>query len=639
MSHQTKSQRSRLSGWTFRIGSALFLALIIGLPAGARNANDQLCFPSTVWFGAASPTVTQGYNPSDAGWTGAFQYVFGSGTSTPNAIVQGIRDSTNTNLYIAVQVNNLSNWDPDSAVVLAFDPDGTNAHMQMLVIYPIKSGVTNTMPYAAQEVDFYHGFDPTNGWGSVGTATDPTWAQVYTNFSTGGGTATYQWNMAAQLAIDATGNNGIAAQTTAPATFGFYANVLAFPNEPLTDQPGSVPAVPYAWPTDAPVIGAVGCTNPATCIFTQPNTLPASSTWGNSTINPSTTCKGVSITSQVGNIYTNQGMAVYEGINEPVISTAPAAQNIFFAYVQNNMVDSSGNPAPAPGITGKFLISDYGIPGPGDWIVPGTETGGNPIIGNGVAGPINIPATGCQNATNAANTPPNNTACVLNTGAWVLNSYEQGIYAHSHHCVQVQIAASSMGSNTNILNNTAAQNMNFESASSVERAAAISAKGYPLPAGMTDQAFDLGITTQSATLGSKRPDAVTTGGQGIISQLTWEVHGCRHTNTFLSIRQKRIEICQSVGGFGLIVHHAGSAPVNGWNQALTGSNLVKVKDNVYSIHVPQNGVAQVSTKIVPVEKGKGGLCGANKGAGAAMFLSGGLILIGFAAYRSRKEEE
>src|SRR5205807_3426154 len=129
----------------------------------------------------------------------------------------------------------------------------------------------------------------------------------------------------------------------------------------------------------------------------------------------------------------------------------------------------------------------------------------------------------------------------------------------------------------------------------------ISAKGYPLPAGMTDQAFDLGVSTRSATLDSKG-DGRTAGGGGIISQLTWEAHGCRHTNTFLSIRQKKIEICQSVGGFGYIVHHLGATAVKDWTQTLTGQNLVTLKNNVYSIHVPQNGVAQVSTTVVPIDE-------------------------------------
>jgi hypothetical protein len=623
------------------VWGVLFLGLTIGLSAAASNPKDQLCFPTTAWFGGViAPDVTKGYDPADPGWRGAFRYIFGNGTSTPSVIVQGIRDSTNSNLYIAVQVNHLMDWDQFSAVVLAFDPDGNNMHKQMLVISPIQAGVSqiNLNPSGPQEVDFYHGFDTTTGWGSVSTVMNPGWAKIFTSYTTAGG-ATNEWLMAAKLPIDPTGNNGIAAT----GTFGFYVNVFTFPNEPPTDPPGSVPTVPFWWPTDAPAIGAVGCNDPNTCLFTQPNTLPSSDSWGTANINPTTACLGVSVGSQVGNIYTNHGMAVYQGANEPVISRNPGDQNIFSTYVQNTMVDINGTPVAAQGITATVKIYNFGLPPAyGLWIKPGNEPGGSPIAGDPTAA-MNIPSSG---AANSCASPMNNNspACTISTGPWTLNAQERSDYdqpSARHQCVLVEID-SAPGNNTLILNNTATQNMNFEPASKVERVAEISAKGYPLPPGMTDQKFDIGVMTKSETVDARQSYFGTNAGNtkgGQISQLTWEAHGCRHTNTFLYFRRKKIELCESVGAFGFIVHHDSATPVD-WNQTLTGSNLAKVRNNVYSIHIPKDGVAQVSTKIEAVEKGTGGTGGkCSKLGGSAIFAFPlGAVLFGAGLYWPRRRK-
>ncbi len=629
MSNQTRQETPRICS-KMQFAAGILIGLLACSQAGARNANDQLCLPTTVWYGGAAPDVTKGFVPTDPGWLGAFRYRFDNGTTTPDVVVEGVRDGSNSNLYIGVQVNNLMNFDPYSAVVIAVDPDGTNSNKQLLVISPIQAGAspTNLNPSTPTEVDYYRGWDPTTGWGSVSsTTTTPAWAQIFTNYASGGATA-FQWNMAAKFAIDPTGNSGIAANTN----FGLYFNVLPIPNEPPTAAPGTQPAVPFAWPRDAPALaGGAICDDPQACPFTLANTLPDASKWGNSTVNPTSACQGVSISSQVGNIYTNHGTAVYNGANEPVISRVPGDQNIFSAYVQNTMVDTGGNALVAKGIRATFKIANFGLPSYASWAVPGSEAGGSPIAGDPTLGQ-DIPATGCTLATNN-----NSPACTISTGAWTLNTQEIADYGQAvaqHQCVEVEIDAAP-GSGALILSNTAAQNMNFEPGSSVQRVAEISAKGYPLAHGMSDQFFDLGVVSRSEVLHSK-PDASVNRG-GAVSQLTWEIHGCRHTNKFILIREKRIELCESVGSFGLIVHHAASNPVLGWIQDLTGgTNLEKVKgrDNLYRIHIVKDGVSQVSTHIVPIDTG---IC--TKLRGGAMYLyPTGVVLIGAVLYWPRRKK-
>ena len=160
---------------------------------------------------------------------------------------------------------------------------------------------------------------------------------------------------------------------------------------------------------------------------------------------------------------------------------------------------------------------------------------------------MNIPSSGAANSCTA---PMNtfNPACIINTGPWTLNAAEVASYsANLHQCVQVSIS-SNPGSNTIILNNSATQKMNIGMASTMQSTAEISARGYKLPPGKGDQHFDLGIQTKSEFVKARDKGSA-------LSQLTWEAHGCRHTNNFVLVGQQKIELCESVGAFGYIVQH------------------------------------------------------------------------------------
>jgi hypothetical protein len=424
--------------------------------------------------------------------------------------------------------------------------------------------------------------------------------------------------------------NGVNIPTS--GQFGLYIDVIRIIDNPVSEAPGTGPGAESTWPPDA---SGLNCAGAAGTACEPAAAIPSPATWGNGTIDPTVGCQGVSITSQVGNIYTNNGLFNAPGYGlEPGISLT--GSNIFSAYVQNTSIDTTGAPVAAQGVIASFKIANFGMPSNyGSWAIPGSEPGGSPIIGeNPSTSPQNISASPtCGTSTNN-----NSPLCTISTGAWTLNAQEQAAYntpATTHQCVQVTLdQAPGTGTNAIFLNNTATQNMNFATASTMERVAEISAKGYPLPAGMTDQLFDIGVTTKSETLNSTSTVRGTNAGQ--ISQLTWEAQGCRHLNNFILIGEKKIELCQNVGGFGFFVQHPSSVPVKQWTQGITGQNLVKVKNNVYTIHIPQNGVAQVTTKISPIESSIVVICGTNISSSAAIVLLIGLILVGLVVYRLLK---
>src|SRR5260370_3678902 len=182
----------------------------------------------------------------------------------------------------------------------------------------------------------------------------------------------------------------------------------------------------------------------------------------------------------------------------------------------------------------------------------------------------------------------------------------------------------STSGNVDFTNNTAIQNMDFVHTSTFQRKAEISAKGYPPrpdnPDGShnSDQLFDLHlITTQEvlspgdvASAGNPvdaQAGPVKGGERGrVTSRLTWIGHGWRPTGRFMTVDERKIEICDPVGGFGYVMQHIGTTAVKKWNTRLTGPNLEPVpgQADTYRLHIPQDGVATVTTQADPEEQGQ-----------------------------------
>jgi len=723
-----RAKRQNSKAGSYRLSSIFRPAAIVVLifatisALDARNANFQLCFPSVQWVGFGNPPDITKPVSTDQGWSGAFRYVFGNGTPVPDVVVQGIKDPSTNKLYISVEANNLPDWEQSNSVTLTFDSGNGASNMQRLFILPLKPGIlpsditgkTPGVVYAItyQQDSTVSGPNPHGLWNSPS----------YTNNVTPGGPIKalsaytcadesktppcplngYRWTLGLEIpwttALPPASTNppspvsAITVPVNPTDTFGFYINVIRAVNG-LAEQ--------VTWPNNDPQCPAgtqcqsiPGCTDGAACSpFTFINGLgggtPDPNVWGLSTIGGSS-CKGVSIGSQVWDIYTNQGISVYNGVNEPRINTNPLAQNIFYANVHNNTVDGNGVAVPASQVLTTFRIADFGLAATPDW-----ET---------------LPPTGGSTCTVTDPNPTNpkdigaNSSSLFDMGPWCLTGAQITAYSKNttnHQCVKVQldsapaqslnistiaragnvVTVNTTGNNpfvlnqavtitvpndttyngtfsiaginsptqftysqtaanssstggtvsvggTIIVNNIGFQNMNFGFASKFERAAVISAHGYPArpcPTGQpcpTDQLFDLRVATRTDKFREscgdvgKRPNVtgVTAAGNKTVvgtgetetgaqcSQVTYTVHACRHTGTYLTINNKRVELCDGVGAFGWGVRHDGD--VSNWTTDLTGPGLEKRGPNLYRIHVPQNGTTAVTATLEPEYPGE-----------------------------------
>jgi opacity protein-like surface antigen len=295
-------------------------------------------------------------------------------------------------------------------------------------------------------------------------------------------------------------------------------------------------------------------------------------------------------------------------------STAPhctsATPNIFTVNVENTTVDGSGVAQSAANVEATFSIANFGLQSmwdPSQW----TKI-------NVTRNPTTPPVTLNRNTTVANGNPT-----PLSTDSWFPVQPNASLYdpvtGHPHQCIMVTLDSTS--GNVVFINNAAIQNMDFVNASKFERAAEINAKGYPArpdnPDGShnTDQMFDLQILSNAEVLNPGQAAAVanqqgTHAGEGkrVVSQLTWTVHGCRHTGRFFSAGESKIEVCDPVGAFGYVIRHVGNAAVKDWNLRFTGPGLERVpgQPNTYRIHVPQDGAVTVTTHAEPKEQGAPG---------------------------------
>ena len=698
--------------WTL-VCSALLLC------AAPLYAQNRLCFPSTTWFGSPAGPSIDGNILFDQGWRGGFRYISNNGSPTPDVVIQGIRDTATQVLYLSIEADNLdalycdpmtcTNPYPSTIVLLTFDAGPTaTPRFHQLEIHPVRNaayfmgnataikddpsdiakpplGVISVTP-----INYYSGADTTT-WTQK---TTPTWAP--SNMKVGYlkvGSLNYRWYLEVKIPFKDT-DNITTQEAIVPATgnFALYINVLRVVGGNYQQS---------WWPPTAPVEG--GCVNVG--ISCNPHSqTPTVGNWGASTVdpNPMLTCGGVSVGSQVNDIFTDNTPSSKISLDNP---------NTFHAYVQNTSVDGSGNFIVAQKVRSTFKIANFGLPSLPSWskvptgilailnitqtamnsgtatytwsLSPGSgtapTTGQTPLVTvtgtNNGAGIFNVtdkPTTNWVGTTSttgtfqvaglagtvtaaaetgqgtvtpnpATNPTPykdipasactvtNDASCELSTGQWSLLPVQQTAYQSAnqgHQCILAELDSDpGLGSNTTILNNAAVQNMDFGlGASTFERVAEISAKGYPPrppnPDGTEnkDQLFDLHIVTRQEILNSgqtasayNQATAQTSQGGGktegrVISQLTWVAHGCRHTGRFMFVDDHKIELCDPVGAFGYVVRHKGKAPVKNWNLRLTGSTLKAVpgRDNTYQVRVAQDGVATVTTLAEPKEEGRTG---------------------------------
>lgn len=611
----------------FVLGTRWFLIICMMLLYALHlQAQDKLCFPSTVWFGGVSGpnlSVTSGavnyFN--DPGWSGSFRYVYGNGTTTPFVVVQGIRDSSN-NLFLSFEGEALPSLTdllaPTSVVVVAFDFRSTGGGLYRIVISPVSHvpGIIPTAPPGTVSTSVGPRSLSTGTVDAAGQVTwpnqlpQPTWL-LNANTSYWGVPGNYEWFLAFE--IPSTALSPTAAPL--PANFKLYFNTFRTVNGQYEES---------WWPQESTLFEP-GCDpssmNQASCH--PEGATPPPSLWGTATIGPPSGCGGVSVGSQNNDIHTNNTpnskICLIPGATASDGTMCPSSPNVFTANVHNSLVNSSGQPQPESNVRATFSIANFGLQSPWD---PTQWT------------KVNV----AQNPTTA--TTLTSAITPLSTASWFPVQPNAALYSTTngaHQCIRVQLDSTS--GNVDLLNNAAIQNMDVVHASNFKRNAEISGKGYDLrpdkPDGThnNDQVFDLHVLTKEEIL---QPGQATGGtstasqtGNGknpkrrqVTSQLTWIAHGCRHTGRYMFEQEHKIEICDPVGGFGYNIQHTGNAQVVNWHIKFKGNALEAVpgQPDTYRVHVPQGGVVEVTTEGNPQEKGstEAGRLAAFVDAGAAV---------------------
>jgi hypothetical protein len=83
-----------------------------------------------------------------------------------------------------------------------------------------------------------------------------------------------------------------------------------------------------------------------------------------------------------------------------------------------------------------------------------------------------------------------------------------------------------------------------------------------------------------------------------VSQLTYLVHGCRHTGQFIKINKSNYEICEGIGSFGYVLRHAGVGTPK-WRMALEGAGLLKVPGAIerYRLNARPQRTSQIAVSF------------------------------------------
>lgn len=392
--------------------------------------------------GATSPTI-DGLVTGDAGWTGAFTYLFEHGGSVPVGFMEGIADANYLYMYFEVTENSFNTED---VLIVGINPTSSSSDYRRLHIYPFQTGAapangSNLSPFS---VEYYTGTVDASLTNYTWTSTSvPAGVQVKVATATAG--PILKWSV--ELRIPAGAPFSIPAENY----FGLYVNLAA------TDAYNGT-AVQYTWPANR----IIGSTDPD--IFSEVEHTPLPSQWGNAS-RTTTIGNGVYIASS--DLRTNNANTAKISLN---------AGNIFYATAHNNLA-VSGTLTAARNVSATFKIANFGLPGLGSWA--NVPTGGPGVTGTVLPNPTaaaNIPATGSTTYT---------------IGPWHLSPAESTSYAANlHQCIRVDL--SSTDPSTIFVNSWTARNMDFvTTASPFERSAKIGTKGYRLPVKKEVQEFIL----------------------------------------------------------------------------------------------------------------------------------------------------
>lgn len=212
-----------------------------------------------------------------------------------------------------------------------------------------------------------------------------------------------------------------------------------------------------------------------------------------------------------------------------------------------------------------------------------------------------------------------------------------------------------IGPGLTFLNNSVLTNMDFVGASEFSRDAAINIQNLPPLSGANRDVYLFVQTTNMPSVvltiwkdlfnkffgapADRNPQRT----QEVLARMTvaqineavpsYRVFVFHDAGKKITIDGKDYFIVHPQSGFGYYV--LPHADVNAWINTLQGAS--QIAPNLYRIAVPNNGIAHIKNtiqalEIPPVQKN----CGSKSGAGAGVFLVGGILVVGIVVHRPRK---
>jgi hypothetical protein len=612
-----KYERTIVRGTWLRIPTLSFVlamvAMVFTLVGGAHAANPKLCFtqvtglPKSDGMGGFTfpnnpPNVlvlgSENTNPVDpdidTGWFNAFRLPFENGTPHPDGAMQAIAQGSM--LYFSFKVKNDTDFDISDAVVLGFSslpPETQNVPQTYtwIVIQPFANGVPAATAQAVPGTDIKT-WKGTNGgggvvWGNTVT-TGPAWIKAVV---AGSGN---QWYVVVR--IDNSDVNGPSLPMA--GKFGLILDAVGTSTDGTDRQ--------FLYPSNLPALNDT--------LLADAAANPATTSWADATFDGN--CTGIHF--DAGDINNTVNGSVTS-----VISASAAQSNNFSVKVHNSGAD-------APSIRATFKLAGFGLPAPQDWALIGSQPNNDNVTPNPTL-PVDVPAHGLP--PGSCGDGSGDGCTTINAPPWTLGAGNAAFYlmaANQHQCVRVDLEA--LSGDPTFMNNSSWNNFDFQASASkfVSPPAQISGR-YPAAKGAAPgapQLFDLFVTLekvspvqnpgggQSGATSTARPGGTAVGkggGDRVVSAANLVVHACRRTGTFVTIdppsgapgnpKPQKFENCETVGAYGYGIKHVGLVAVTNWVYSLKGNGLTRLREGVYRLAVPQDGVATVITEVQPQEPG------------------------------------
>jgi hypothetical protein len=487
------------------------LAFLSWIPGGAlaQDADPNLCIPAIGGL-APAPTI-DGRVDGDPGWNRAMRVNLKKSGGAPRVGVMQIGRIGN-NLYISLEVEGTPVPNYNDLVVLGFSTTTNPMHDWRVQIHPFttddvgaaRSEYVNDDPRTR---DYWrNSTTPTTGANANIPAWNLTSAVPSTPFIGDIKVSRSNNNWALEMRIPTTGVLTEAGGSTAlylpssPNTLKFYANVLS--TFDLT-APLSPSFAQDPWPQAVPMLvsGAVGSGGD----FAS-NRTPATSTWATVSTFDRAECGGVYLASGETPVGVRQSATAplgYTSLTGPqpfraggsptgaILTTVEECQmlgdNVAWpgspTLPTNFFIAKPGNDGavPAPGVSVKFYVAPWGIPGAFDPAAPNAYW--HPL------GELYRPSS----MTTTVHSTPATTIPVdvmeapalpgfLSTPSWQLSYKQACVYTKSayygnvgHHCIQAEVQ--STDPSVRIRNKSIQINHNFVTASVAEQLANISVRG------------------------------------------------------------------------------------------------------------------------------------------------------------------